>query len=683
MNKRTSNQLLFAVRRALRTVHPAPRTLHLIIALALLCSSAQARQKAIELLSPDGTLKVAVSLGDKIYYSVYNQDDVLLQDNELQLQLRNETLGKSPRLAGQKRSSVDTKITPVVPFKFSTVENRYNQLLLTFKGDYSVEFRAFDDGIAYRFITRKKGEIDVMHEDFNLSFTSDYLLHLQCPGKRQFAAVYEDPYSQVESRQWKTDDDMSVLPILIDARKGVKILVSEACVDDYPHTFVKGTGEKNGVVSLYPPAPLETEYQGGRNVPVTKEADYIARTPGTREFPWRWMIIAKNDGQLIESTMVCRLSPQNVLDDVSWIKPGLVMWDWMNRWSDFGPEVNYEAGVNTAAYKHYIDFASRNRIPYLVIDEGWSKDNAHPMAIKDGIDIPELVRYGESKNVGLILWITFAGIHEDFEDDRFNLFEHFAQMGVKGFKIDFMDRSDQAISRFYEDAAKEAAKYRMLVELHGSFKPVGLEYRYPNVLSYEGVRGLENGLGCLPDNSLYLPFMRNVTGPMSFTPGSMLNVQPEWANRLGSNLVTIGTRVHHLAHYVLFESGLQMIADSPRQFDMNPDCAAFIFSTPVTWDETRALTAEAGQYLLVAKRHGDQWWIGGMANSVEKVREFELSLDFLPEGKTFKMTKFEDGVNAGRQAMDYNVRTQEVKRGDKIHVTMVRNGGFAAKLERQ
>jgi alpha-glucosidase len=380
--------------------------------------------------------------------------------------------------------------------------------------------------------------------------------------------------------------------------------------------------------------------------------------------------------------MVCRLSPQNVIDDVSWIKPGLVMWDWMNRWSDYGPEVNYRSGVNTQVYKHYIDFASRNQIPYLVIDEGWSKNKAAPMEVIPDVDLPELVRYGKEKNVELILWITFRGIQDDFDDDSFNLFEHFSGMGIRGFKIDFMDRNDQAIVNFYERAAREAAKYRMLVELHGSYKPTGLEYRYPNLLSYEGVRGMENNGNCIPDNSIYLPFMRNVTGPMSFTPGSMLNVQPEsFKQGLGSNLVMIGTRVHHIAYYILFESGLQMIADSPRQFDQNPDCRDFIFSTPVTWDETHALAAEAGQYVIAARRHGDKWWIGGIANNAEKAREFDIRLDFLPQGKTFRLTLFEDGLNADRQAMDYDVRHREVKHGDVLHIKMVRNGGIAARIE--
>ncbi|MDR3260537.1 MAG: glycoside hydrolase family 97 protein [Tannerella sp.] len=636
-------------------------------------------QKPIELLSPDGGIKLSVELKDKIYYSISDIKNILLQNNEIQLQLRDEILGKNPKLASQKRTSVDEKIKPVVPFKFSTVENRYNQLLLNFKGNYSVEFRAFDDGFAYRFITRKKGTIDVMHEDFNLSFPSDYLLHTQQDG---FSSYYEGPYVSLESRTFKPEDQMVTLPVLIDTRKGTKILISEADLNDYPCLFLHGRGEANGLTSAFPPAPLETKADpNGRNIRVSKEADYITQTSGTREFPWRWFIIAQNDGQLIESTMVARLSPQNVLDDVSWIKPGLVMWDWLNRWSDYGPEVDYNAGVNTSAYKHYIDFASRNRIPYLILDEGWSKDNARPKEIKPEVDMAELIRYGREKQVDLILWITFRGIQDDFDDDSYNLFEHFSNMGIKGFKIDFMDRNDQWIVNFYERAAREAAKYRMLVELHGSYKPTGLEYRYPNVLSYEGVRGMEGHGNCIPDNSVYLPFLRNVVGPMSFTPGSMLNVQPEQGGNFGPNLVMVGTRVHHMAYYILFESGLQMIADSPRQFDQNPDCRDFIFSTPVTWDETRALAAEAGQYAIVAKRHGDKWWIGGITNNTEKLRDFDVRLDFLPQGKTFRITAFEDGPNADRQAMDYNIRTQNVKNGDILHIQLARNGGFAAIIE--
>jgi alpha-glucosidase len=643
------------------------------------CNPVQA-QKPIGLLSPDGNIKLSVALKDKIYYSISDSKNILLQNNELQLLLRDETLGKNPKLASQKRTSAEEKITPVVPFKFSTVENKYNQLLLNFKGDYSVEFRAFDDGIAYRFVTRKKGEIDVIDEEINISFPDDYLLHVQYTGSRGFATTYEDSYSHLESKKWTPNNQMSVLPVLIDTRKGTKILVSEADINDYPNFFLKGTGETT-IKSVFPHFPTETRPEHRKFV-VAKEADYIARTAGTRAFPWRYFIIVDDDKKLIESTMVCRLSPQNVIENPSWIKPGLVAWDWINRNAHYGPDVDFVTGVNTATYKYFIDFSARYKIPYLLLDEGWAKDVNHAVEVVPAVDLPEIIRYGKEKNVDVLLWISYRAIETDFNDDTYNVFDYFSKMGIKGFKIDFMDRSDQAIVNFYERAAAEAAKYQMLVELHGSYKPVGLEYKYPNVLSFEGVKGLENGGYCTPDNSIYLPFMRNVLGPMSFTPGSMLNVQPEqYKDKFGTNPVFIGTRVYHIALYVLFESGLQMIADSPTQFDKNPDCSNYIFSTPVTWDETRALEAEAGEYVIVAKRKGNKWWIGGITNNKEKIREFDINLDFLAQGKTYNLTAFEDGPNADKQAMDYNIRKQNVKQGDRIHVKMVRNGGFAAVIE--
>jgi alpha-glucosidase len=634
----------------------------------------------IELTSPDGAIKFSITLGDKIYCSISDQQEVLLSGNGIQLHLRDAILGKNPKLTGQKRVTVDTALKPVVPFKYATLKNRYNGLLLNFRGGYSVEFRAFDDGLAYRFITTRKDTVEVLGEDFDWTFPGDYFLHTQFPGSLPYA--YEVLYAHVASQQWRDEDDHSVLPVLIDTRKGTKILFSEADLIDYPNMFLKGKGAGNGIKAAFPLEPIETVYdQDGRHIRVEKTADYLTKTPGKRTFPWRMFVIAKNDTQLVENTLVARLVSHEVDFDVSWIRPGQVLWDWMSRGSDYGPEVNYHTGVNNAAYKHYIDYASRHNIPYMLIDEGWSKNRAHPMESIDEVDLPELVRYGREKNVRLILWMTFSGVHEDFKDDSFNLFEHFAQMGIAGFKIDFFDRSHVDIVRCYEKIAREAARSRLLVEFHGSYKPTGMEYRYPNILSYEAIHGMEFGGDCFPDNTLYVPFMGNTLGPLSFTPGAMLNVQPEQYQRLRPNLVVKGTRVHHMAYFIVLESGLQMIADSPRQFDQNPDCRDFIFSTPVTWDETRALFAEAGQYVVIARRKGDKWWIGAVANNAEKLRTFDLSLDFLPEGKTFNLTAFEDGLNAERQAMDYSIRRLTVTRGDQIHIKLARNGGFAAMLE--
>jgi alpha-glucosidase len=265
--------------------------------------------------------------------------------------------------------------------------------------------------------------------------------------------------------------------------------------------------------------------------------------------------------------------------------------------------------------------------------------------------------------------------------NNMGLFKTFHEWGVKGVKVDFMDRSDQWMVNYYENVAKEAAKHQIIVDFHGSFKPAGLEYKYPNLISYEGVRGLEQMDGCKPDNTIYLPFMRNAVGPMDFTPGAMLNMQPEAYKAERPNAAAQGTRTSQLAMYVLFESGVQMLADNPTLYYRNPDCTEFITKVPTTWDETKALAATVGELALVAKRKGEKWFIGGITNGKEQVREIELNFDFLPKDKSYTLTYFEDGINADRQAMDYRKKTIQVKQGDKFRIRMVRNGGFAGVME--
>ncbi|MDR2862292.1 MAG: glycoside hydrolase family 97 protein [Puniceicoccales bacterium] len=641
-----------------------------------------ASAKQLELVSPDNSLKISVRLDDKIYYTIANKDGVLLSDNTAQLKLRGETLGEKPQLLRNESTAVrGQEIKPVVPFKSAIVKNDYNGLLLDLKGDYSIEFRAFDDGVAYRFITRKTGKIDVLDEDIGVHFPGNYLLHYQNPGKRGLTTCYEEPYSHKDAGSL---DSWAILPILIDTKKGPKILFSEADINDYPNAFFKKADSVSVALSaFFPRVPTATKPEKGRYIRVTQTADYIARTDGTRAFPWRFFIVTKNDGQLLESTIVARLAPKNAIADTSWIKPGLSAWDWMNRGAAFPAKTGFQPRVvNTLNCKLYIDYAARNHIPYYIIDEGWSADPGLPQKTKPVLDLPEVLRYAKEKGVGIVLWITYLGIQRDFDDDSYNLFEYFSRLGVVGFKIDFMDRSDQEIVNFYERAAAEAAKYKMLVELHGSYKPVGLEYKYPNILSFEGVLGMENHLNCRPDNSLYLPFIRNVVGPMSFTPGSLINVQPEKIRgNFNGHWPMIGTRAHHIAYYILFDSGLQMIADSPQLFDKNPEIADFIYATPVTWHETRALAAEVGQYAIAARRHGDKWWLGGIANNAQKNRQFDVTLDFLAPGKTYTLTVFEDAPDAGENAAHYTHRKQTVKHGDKLHINLVRNGGIAAVIE--
>ena len=629
-------------------------------------------QTESELSSPNGEIKVTLNITDKIYYSIAYDGDVLLKDNSLQLALKDEVLGQNPRLRRRKYVSVDEQLTPVMPLKFSTVTNQYNQLTLTFK-NYSVEFRAYDDGVAYRFVTSRKGEVEVLGEEFAVNFPDDYLLHLQQPGG--FKTSYEEPYTHVFSNEWKPSDKMSVLPVLIDTRKQYKILISESDLTDYPCMFLKGTGD-NGIVSTFPKAPLAFGEDGDRSLKITQEADYIAKTSGARNYPWRYFVLTKDDRQLLENTMTYKLAGKNQLQDVSWIKPGQVSWEWWNDASPYGPDLNFVSGYNLETYKYYIDFASKFGIPYIIMDEGWAKSTRDPYTPNPKVDLHELIRYGKEKNVGIVLWLTWLTV-----ENNFDLFKTFNEWGIKGVKIDFMDRSDQWMVNYYERVAKEAAKHHLFVDFHGSFKPAGLEYKYPNILSYEGVRGMEQMGGCYPDNSIYLPFMRNAVGPMDYTPGAMISMQPNVYRAERPNSASIGTRAYQLALFVIFESGLQMLADNPTLYYRNEDCTRFITSVPVTWDETVALEAKAGEYAIIAKRKGDKWFIGGMTNNGQTEREFAVKLDFLKKDRAYQMTSFEDGINAGRQAMDYRCKSSQVKNGDVLTVKMVRNGGFAAVIE--
>lgn len=631
-----------------------------------------AQGKAFNLESPNKAIKIAITVSDKIYYSISANGENLTANNRLTLSLKNDTLGQNPKIIKAKTEKGSEVIRPYIPLKFSTVQSNYSSLILSCKGDYSVEFRAYDDGIAYRFVTSRKGDIEIMNEEFALNFPAEYLLHLQQPGS--FNTAYEEAYTHVTSNAWKSSDKMSTLPVLIDTKKQYKILISESDLSDYPAMFVKGTGE-NGIGGVFPKAPLEFGPNGDRSLKILKQADYIAKTNGTRNFPWRYFVITDDDKKLMENTMTLKLAPKSQIADPSWIKPGQASWEWWNGATPYGPDVNFVSGYNLDTYKYYIDFASKYGINYIVMDEGWAKTTTDPYTPNPNINVHELIRYGKEKNVGIILWLTWLTVHEHMD-----LFKTFSEWGVKGVKIDFMDRSDQWMVNYYETVAKEAAKYKLFVDFHGAFKPAGLEYKYPNLISYEGVRGMEQMGGCTPDNSLFYPFMRNAVGPMDYTPGAMFSMQPNAYRAERPNAGSIGTRAYQLALFVVFESGIQMLADNPTLYYRNPDCTEFITKVPTTWDETKALAATAGEVAVVAKRKGDAWFIGGITNGKERVRDVDLNFDFLQKGRSYTMTYFEDGVNAGRQAMDYRRKTMTVNSGDKMTIKMVRNGGWAAVL---
>lgn len=627
--------------------------------------------KTYTINSPSGDIQLKVKIDKKIGYDVNFKGSQLLCDGTVAMEAGDMTVGKTPKVKKAKESKGREKIKPTVPFKFSEIPNEFNELLLDFTGDYSVRFRVYDDGVAYRIETGKEGEVEVAGETFGFKLPGNATVHGQLA--EGFWTSCEELYSHLPVGEWRgINVRITLLPVLIENEEGVKILISESDLRDYPGMSLKPGPDDNTLTSVFPPMPLKYDF-GDRTGIVAEEAPYIAFTQGNRSFPWRYMVITDDDGKLIENTMTARLAGASEIADTSWIHPGTTTWEWWSGGIPYGTDVDFEAGCNTDTYKYFVDFARKYGVDYILLDEGWAVNISEPFTPNPGLDLKEVIDHARDNNVGVILWLPWATVEKNFD----GMFKRYADMGVAGLKVDFMDHSDQFTVNFYERVAKEAAANGLIIDFHGAFKPSGLEYRYPNVLSYEGVRGMEWMGGCLPDNTLYYPFIRNAVGPMDYTPGAMLSYHPEQYRAERPYAGSIGTRAYQLAHFILWETGLQMLADNPTLYYANDDCTRFIASVPVTTDVTKALEAKAGEYAIVAKKKGDEWYVGGIANGAERWREFEVDLDFLGDGD-YLITSYEDGVNAPNQAMHYVKNSRNVSKGDKLKIRMARNGGYAA-----
>lgn len=639
-----------------------------VILLSLTCFTGYA-QKTISAQSPDGQTKVNVTLSDRIYYDVESHNETLLKQSVIGMQLSDRTLGENPVLRKKSIKSIEETVTPLFPLKFSEVDNNYTLLTLEMKGGYAVEFRLYDDGVAFRMKTSLPDEIEVMQENTVFQLADDCDLVLQQPDG--FKTSCEEHYSFVKSNEWKKDDKMTEVPVLIMG-KNQKILLSEFDLVSYPGLFLKGNAD-NSLAATQPKVPLVFEDESDRSQIIHKEADYIAKTNGTRTFPWRYMLITQEDGRLAENKMPMRLAQKCQIEDPSWIKPGLTCWDWLNG-IPYGQDVDFEGGLNLETYKYFIDFGAKHGIPYMLMDEGWALETYEPYQTNPDVNLLELISYAKSKNVGIFLWVPWLTV-----ENNKDIFEKFEEWGIVGVKIDFMDRQDQWMVDFYERVAKEAAEHHLMIDFHGAFHPNGLDYRYPNVLTYEGLHAMEMNEHCTPENSIWLPFIRGAVGPMDYTPGPMICYQPEVHHGSRPFCGGVGTKAYHLAAFVLLESNLQMLMDNPCRYNQWPDCRDFITNIPVNWDETRVLAAEAGQYIVMAKRRGDKWYIGGITN--DNQREIEVTLDFIPEGKEMLMNSFADGANANRMAMDYRNDQTSVNKSTKLTIKMARNGGFAAEIK--
>jgi len=628
--------------------------------------------KDYSVMSPDGKIQVMISVNKEIKWSAQVSGNSVFKDNTLSLNLMKNILGENPRVISAKRNYVDEFVASVVPVKSKEILNRYNQLRLKFRGEYAVSFRVFDNGIAYRFETAKKGEITVKDETVNLNFAGDY--GVLFPEEESVYSHYERDYLDKKLSEVGLGHFCS-LPVLIKADNNIKIGITEADLYDYPGLFLESTGNES-FSSKFSPVILKWEAKNDRDIKALKTADYIAVTNGKRTFPWRVFMISENDAQLVENQMVFLLSKGLRLQDTSWIKPGLVSWDWWNDNNLYN--VDFKSGINTQTYMYYIDFASKYGVPYIMLDEGWSKTTTNVMESNPDIDIPALVAYGKKKNVGLILWSLWGPVDKNMN----NLFDLYQKWGIKGVKIDFMQHCDQYMVNFYERTVKAAAACHLLVDFHGAYKPSGLRRAYPNMINYEGVKGLENckvSSLITPEHDVTLPFTRMLAGPMDYTPGAMKNANKSDFCSSFSNPMSMGTRCHQMALYVVFDAPLQMMADSPSNYYHEKECTKFISEIKTVWDETKIPDAKVADYIVTARRSGQTWYIGAITDFTPRTLSVDLS--FLGEGN-YEMEYMQDGINVDKAAIDYMHGFKKVNSNSKITLPLASGGGWVAILRK-
>lgn len=619
--------------------------------------------------SPDGRIQVSVKLTDRIYYDLQVDGQEVMWFSPVSMNTDKGVLGQNPHLLKQTTRSEDEIIQTAWGIR-SKVPNQYNELELTFDGGYALLFRVYNDGVAYRFKTNLKGELTVYDEEVEYRFWEDYpMINLVTNSFNTYECLYtRQSISQVKA------ENMIGLPSVI--RAGDFLLsVMESDLYDYPgmHLSKKINSNRfylNGKFARYPTAWEQRSF----SLRVTEEADCIAKTTGQRNFPWRVLAISQNDKELANSDLVYKLARPSTIE-TGWIKPGKVAWDWWNAMNLDG--VNFKTGINNKTYEYFIDFAARNGIDYVIMDEGWS-DQFDVLLPTPLVDMEHLTDYARRKGVKLILWGVWHTIDRQY-NEAFALFE---KWGIAGVKIDFIDRDDQLAIEFYERMAKAAAEHHLLVDFHGCSKPTGLHRTYPNVVNFEAVKGNEfNKVSdeISPGHNVDIAFIRMMAGPMDYTPGAMTNSVRDDFHKSFENPMSQGTRCHQLGMYVVYYAPLQMMCDAPTAYEQYPDILKFLAKVPVTWDDTKVLDGKLGEYVIIARKKGNDWYIGGINNWDE--REVELDLSSILDSD-YKAEIFQDGINANRKAGDYQFFEQHVSKNGKLKINMKQGGGFAIKLTR-
>lgn len=652
-----------------------------ILSLLLLIGNASfaAKEKKYVLSSPDGTLKVEISAGNELAYQVMHGNDTILSHSNIGLVLENGTIvGKTPRITGERRRKIKDNIeSPFYRFKEFVATG--NELDLKLKGGFGIIFRAYNEGVAYRFYTTQSSDIIIKEEQAEFNFKEDYTAYLPYTtnDKKPMAMAYQNVYDITPLS--KAQPKLAFLPVTVDCGS-VKLTLLESDLEAYPGVFVQSQQGKYGLKGVFAPYPAKTDFYPWRKQEyVTETTDFISRSRGSRSYPWRVLTITEKDTDMPVNNLVYALASPNRIGDTSWIKTGKVAWDWWNDWNLKG--VPFKAGINMDTYKYYIDFASRNGLEFIVLDEGWYDPKSGDMlTVIPELDLPELIAYGKSKGVEIVLWTVFNVLDSQLEAAC----KKYADMGIKGFKVDFLDRDDQTAVEMVYRIAEMTARYKLTLDLHGIYKPTGINRTYPHIINFESVFGMEEVKWTDIKNNMPLydvtfPYIRMMAGPVDYTPGAMRNATKADWRAMYYTPASMGTRCHQLAAYIVHDSPFTMLCDAPTNYLNEQECVDFIASLPVEVDSTFIASGELGKYIVTVRKKDVNWYIGGMTNWDE--RDVQLDFSFLPEGMSYTAVLFKDGVNANKQAEDYRKETIRIDKDSRLTLHLASGGGFAMKLE--
>ena len=652
-----------------------------ILSLLLLIGNASlaAKEKKYVLSSPDGTLKVEISVGNELAYQVMHGNDTILSHSNIGLVLENGTIvGKTPRITGERRRKIKDNIeSPFYRFKEFVATG--NELDLKLKGGFGIIFRAYNEGVAYRFYTTQSSDIIIKEEQAEFNFKEDYTAYLPYTtnDKKPMAMAYQNVYDITPLS--KAQPKLAFLPVTVDCGS-VKLTLLESDLEAYPGMFVQSQQGKYGLKGVFAPYPAKTDFYPWRKQEyVTETTDFISRSRGSRSYPWRVLAITEKDTDMPVNNLVYALASPNRIGDTSWIKTGKVAWDWWNDWNLKG--VPFKAGINMDTYKYYIDFASRNGLEFIVLDEGWYDPKSGDMlTVIPELDLPELIAYGKSKGVEIVLWTVFNVLDSQLEAAC----KKYADMGIKGFKVDFLDRDDQTAVEMVYRIAEMTARYKLTLDLHGIYKPTGINRTYPHIINFESVFGMEEVKWTDIKNNMPLydvtfPYIRMMAGPVDYTPGAMRNATKADWRAMYYTPASMGTRCHQLAAYIVHDSPFTMLCDAPTNYLNEQECVDFIASLPVEVDSTFIASGELGKYIVTVRKKDVNWYIGGMTNWDE--RDVQLDFSFLPEGMSYTAVLFKDGVNANKQAEDYRKETIRINKDSRLTLHLASGGGFAMKLE--